>query len=395
MIPFRYLAYTPEGRRRRGVVLADDAADASARLAAQGLMAADLAPELARAGRRGRIDRAALAVFTRQMAVLLGAGLPAEAALGAVQGAMGGRGARLAAAARAGLLDGRPLAAALAAPGVPGWYLAAVAAGEKAGALTAVFEALAAHLERAEGERGALAAALAYPAFVVAVALVVCGVLMTTVAPELAAVFAASGRPLPPLTRAILLATDWTVAHWPWLAAGGAALVGLGAAAARLPAWRDRRDRLALRLPLLGRLRRQAEGANWLRTLALVLGARLPLTEALDQAAGVLTIAAHARAAGAAAEAVRRGGRLGPALETLPFLHPVMRQLLEAGEAGARLAPSAERAAALAESWMAAERKRLVALVEPAAMLVVGLVVLVVVLAVLLPVFDMPGMVDP
>jgi general secretion pathway protein F len=92
---------------------------------------------------------------------------------------------------------------------------------------------------------------------------------------------------------------------------------------------------------------------------------------------------------------VRRGGRLGPALAGLPFLHPVMRQLLEAGEAGARLAPSAERAAALAEGWMAAERKRLITLLEPAAMLVVGLVVLVVVLAVLLPVFDMPGMVGP
>jgi general secretion pathway protein F len=331
------------------------------------------------------------------MAVLLAAGLAAETALAAVEAAMGGRGQRLAAAARAGLLDGRPLAAALAAaaPGLPGWYLAAVAAGEKAGALAAVFEALASQLERAEGERGALGAALAYPAFVVAVALVVCGVLMTTVAPEIAAVFAGSGRPLPPLTAAVLAATGWTVAHGPGLAAGLVALAGLGLLAARRPAWRDRRDRLVLRLPLAGRLLRQAEAAAWLRTLALVLGARLPLTEALDEAAAVLAVAAHARAARTAAEAVRRGGRLGPALAGLPFLHPVMRQLLEAGEAGARLAPAAERAAGLAESWMKAERQRLVALLEPAAMLLVGLVVLVVVMAVLLPVFDMPGMVSP
>lgn len=392
MTPFRYVAYTPQGARRRGVVLADDAADASARLAAQGLMAADLVPEGARgAGRAARIDRGRLAVFTRQMAVLLGAGLTVEAALGAVQGASAGdRIERLAGRARAGLVAGQPLAAALAgaAAGLPGWYGAAVGAGERAGALAAVFETLAAHLERAEGERGAVAAALAYPAFVVAVALAVCGVLMTTVAPEIAAVFEGSGRPLPGPTQAALAATAFVLGAWGWIAAGLAALAGLVWAAGP-----DRRARVLLRLPLAGRLLRQAEGAAWLRTLALVVGARLPLVEAMDFAAGALRVADHRAQAQAAAEALRRGDRLGRALAGLTFLHPVARQLIEAGEAGARLAPMAERAAALAEGWMAAERKRLTALLEPGAMIVVGLVVLAVVLAVLLPVFDMPGMV--
>lgn len=402
MRPFRYTAYTPEGARRRGIVVADDEADASARLAALGLMAAELRPEAA-GGRRalgwreGKIDRDSLAVFTRQMAVLLGAGLTAEQALSAVQGAaVSARVERLIARARAGLLEGAPLAAALGAAGggIPAWYLAALGAGERSGDLAAVFGTLADYLEAATGDRAAVASALIYPAFVIAVALTVCFVLMTTVAPEIAALFEGSGRPLPPLTAAVMGATDWVAARWPWLAAAAAALAALALAAARIPAWRDARDRASLRLPLVGRMRRMGQAAQYLRTLALVINSRLPLTEALDFAAQVLDIALYRDQAGAAAEGLRRGDSLSRALAGLSFLHPVSRQLLEAGEASARLGPMSDRAALLAETWMRTERKRLTAVLEPAAMIVVGLAVLTIVMAILLPVFDMQGMVE-
>jgi len=400
MRPWRYTAYTAEGARRRGIVLADDEADASARLAAQGLMAAELVADAPgrRAGwrREARITADELAVFTRQMAVLLGAGLAAEAALVAAQGAaVGPRVERLIARARAGLQEGLPLASALGAAGggLPGWYLAAMGAGEKAGALSEVTQRLAEHLEGGVGERAALASALLYPAFVMAVALAVCVVMMTTVAPEIAALFTASNQPLPPLTVAVMTATEAVIAARWALAGAGAALVALALAAARIPSWRARRDRLSLRLPMIGRMRRMAEAAQYLRTLALVVGARLPLTEAMDFAAGVLGIEAHRRQAEAAATALRQGRSLAQAMAGLDFLHPVARQLIEAGEASARLAPMTERAALLAETWIRTERKRLIAVLEPAAMVVVGLAVLVVVLAVLLPVFDMQAMV--
>lgn len=401
MRPWRYLAYTAEGAKRRGIVLADDEGDAGARLAAQGLLAAELKPEAAaRAGlfrREARIDRDMLAVFTRQMAVLLDAGLTAEAALSAVQGAaVTARVERLIARTRAGLLEGASLARALrdAGGGVPAWYLAALGAGERAGELPAVFTTLADYLENAAGDRAAVASALIYPAFVIAVALVVCGVLMTTVAPEIAALFEGSGQPLPPLTEAVMGATEAVIsARW-WIGGAALGLVALAIAAARIPAWRDRRDRLSLRLPLIGRLRRMAQAAQYLRTLALVIAARLPLTEALSFAAEVLDIAAFRTEAEAAAEALRRGSSLSQAMAGLSFLHPVSRQLIEAGEASARLAPMSERAALLAETWMRTERKRLTAVLEPTAMVFVGLAVLTIVMAVLLPVFDMQGMVE-
>jgi general secretion pathway protein F len=140
-------------------------------------------------------------------------------------------------------------------------------------------------------------------------------------------------------------------------------------------------------------MRRMGQAAQYLRTLALVVASRLPLTEALEFAARVMDIAEYRAQALAAAEALRRGDSLSRAMAGLSFLHPVSRQLLEAGEAGARLAPMADRAALLAETWMRTERKRLTAVLEPAAMVFVGLAVLVIVLAVLLPVFDMQTMV--
>lgn len=398
MRPYRYTAYTPEGARRRGIVVAEDEADASARLAAQGLMAAELRAEArTRPGwRDGRIDRDTLSVFTRQMAVLLGAGLTVEAALAAAQGAaVAPRVERLIARARAGLLEGAPLAEALRAAGggLPGWYLAALGAGERSGDLATVFATLAEYLEGAAGDRAAVASALIYPAFVIAVALAVCAVLMTTVAPEIAALFEGSGQPLPPLTVTVMGVTQAVIGAWPLIAAGFLAVAALAAAAARIPAWRDRRDRASLRLPLMGRLRRMAQAAQYLRTLALVINSRLPLTEALDFAAGVLDIAAFRAQAEAAAEALRRGESLAQAMAGLGFLHPVSRQLIEAGEASARLGPMTERAALLAETWMRTERKRLTAVLEPAAMVFVGLAVLTIVMAILLPIFDMQGMV--
>jgi general secretion pathway protein F len=125
-----------------------------------------------------------------------------------------------------------------------------------------------------------------------------------------------------------------------------------------------------------------------------VVASRLPLTEALDFAAEVLEITAFRAQAVAAADGLRRGENLAQAMAGLSFLHPVSRQLLEAGEASARLAPMSDRAAVLAETWMRSERKRLTAVLEPAAMVFVGLAVLVIVLAVLLPVFDMQAMVS-
>ena len=401
MKTYGYTAYTSAGRRKRGVVVAEDENDASARISAMGLMPSSIEAQAtsSRSQRKRRdraINRDLLSVFTRQMAVLLGAGLTAEAALEAVQGAAGStRIERLAAEARAGLLEGEALADALGRAGgaLPAFYAAAVRAGEQSGDLDAVFETLAEHLETSAGDRAAITSALVYPAFVTLVAIVVCAILMTTVAPEIIGMFESTGRPLPPLTVTVMGIVDFIRDHWLALLIALALVVAMIMTINRTPPLRDRRDGVLLRLPLIGRFMRMATAAQYLRTLAVVINSRLPLTEALRFAAGVIDVTRFRTDAEDAGEALRRGESLSTALERLPFLHPVARQLVQAGEASARLGPMTERAAVLAESWLRTERKRLSVIIEPASMMIVGAMVLTIVLAILLPIFDMQALV--
>ena len=401
MKAYAYVAYTPDGRRRRGIVVAESESQASALVSAKGLLPSEITlrdsgPAKA-SWRAARIDHDMLSVFTRQMAVLLGAGLSAAEALAAVQAS--GSAARIetmAAQASAALLDGEPLSEALgrAAGDLPAWFTAAIRAAERSGDLASVFDTLAGYLENSASDRAQFASALIYPAFVAGVSIIVCGVLMVNVAPEIVQMFATSGRPLPPLTVAMLAITDAVLAGWPLILIGGAALVAGWLAFARLPPLRARRDRLFLRLPLVGRFLRMGSAAQYLRTLALVIASRQPLTEALHHAAGVLDIAAFRKDAEAAGEALRRGETLSQALSRVEFLPPVARQLMQAGEASARLAPMTERAAVLAETWLRTERKRVAVLLDPLLMITVGAMVLVIVLSVLLPIFDLQGVVS-
>lgn len=401
MRAYAYVAYTPEGRRRRGVIVAEDEAGASAQIAARGLLPSEITPRsgAVREGQRRRrarkIDRDMLSVFTRQMAVLLSAGLSVDAALDALQGsASAARIEDLAAQAKASLLDGEALSTALGRAGdMPAYFLAAVRAGENSGELASVFATLADYLESSASDRAQFASALIYPAFVTVVSVFVCGVLMVTVAPEIVSMFESSGRELPPLTQVMLSITDFVTGNWELLLAALAGLVALVVASGRVTTLRHRRDRMMLRVPMAGRFMRLGAAAQYLRTLSLVVNSRLPLVDALQHAAGVLTVQGFRDEAEAAGEGLRRGESLTSALSRLTFLPPVARQLVQAGEASARLGPMTDRAAVLSETWLRTERKRLATLLEPALMVVVGGLVLMIVLSVLLPIFDMQAVV--
>ena len=166
-----------------------------------------------------------------------------------------------------------------------------------------------------------------------------------------------------------------------------------GAVVPRISSLRQRRDRLMLRLPVLGRLMRLSASVQYLRTLALVLGSRHAVLSATDSAVEVLSIAGFQQEARAVTQRVQQGESLSAALAQLTFLPPVARQLIAAGEISVRLAPMSARAATLVEHRLSTERKRIAALLEPALMMLVGGLVLVIVLAVLLPIFDLQAVV--
>ncbi|MDU8912188.1 type II secretion system F family protein [Aestuariicoccus sp. MJ-SS9] len=403
MRAFGYTAYTDDGKTRRGTIVAETEAEAARSLKAQGLFVSDLADKGAAEARRrltlvprGRLNADMQAVLTRQLAVLLAADLPGEAALEAIRA--GGAGAAVdavAARARAGLLEGAALSDALAASGAgfPPFYIAAIRAGETSGDVAVVMGELADHLETAGTQKAEIAAALVYPAFVAAVSLLVCGILMTSVAPQIVEMFALSGRPLPGITQVVLGISNWIQGHAVPLGAGAAALVLLGLMSGRLAPLRAARDRLALRLPVVGGLMRRAAAVQYLRTLALVLGSRHAVLSGVDSAREVLGPARFRAEAAEVAEAVRGGESLSGALTRASFIPPVARQLVDAGEMSARLARMTERAALLVENNLTAERRRIAALLEPILMMLVGAMVLVIVLAVLLPIFDLQSVV--
>jgi general secretion pathway protein F len=400
MRAYAYVAYTADGKRKSGTVVAETEADASAQLARQELFVSKISEARSKAAgsrfsRKVRLSPDLQAVFTRQMAVLLSAELPAEAALEAVRN--GGHPAldAVAAQARAGVLDGASLSEALerTGAGFAPYFLAALKAGEAAGETAVVFTELADHLEQLGADKAQISTALVYPAFVAAVSLLVCAILMVNVAPEIVAMFEMSGRPLPALTRNVLAVSDAIRANWIVISAVLAGGVILGVLTPRVERLRDIRDRIVLRLPLFGHLTRLAVSVQYMRTLALILGSRHAVLSAVDSAVDVLTIKAFQAEGGKVSTAVRQGEALSGALNNLSFLPPVARQLIAAGEASVRLAPMTERAAALVEHRLSTERKRIAALLEPMLMMVVGAMVLVIVLAVLLPIFDLQSVV--
>jgi general secretion pathway protein F len=395
---FSYTAFTAQGAKKRGTLVAESEAQAADILRGQGLFAEDITAKRQGGGitltrsRRTRLNADLRAVFTRQMAVLLSSDLSAEMALETIRSSGTSPVIEAAAAeAKAALMDGQPLSTSLdmANAGFPRFFIAAVRAGETSGDVAAVFEGLADYLESVGTDRAQLATALIYPAFVAAVSLLVCGILMVNVAPEIAAMFAVTGRELPPLTQFVMGVSDWVQAHWIALGVGVAGGIFGLILALRIPAVRDRWHGMALRLPVIGRLLRLSAAAQYLRTLALVISSRQTVVDAVTSASDVLVIRRFRDEALDLAEAVRSGESLSQGLVRMSLIPPVCRQLVDAGEKSARLGRMTERAAVLVETWLTNERKRVSALIDPLLMMVVGGLVLVIVLAILLPIFDL------
>lgn len=399
MQPFAYVAYDQKGHRKTGTLVAESERAAFDALKSQGLMAAEITGKARTQGstRAGvKLDADERAIFSRQMAVLLAAELPIEAALDAViQSEGSARMQGFAAELKAATLEGYPLSDAIerGRAGFAPYYTSSLRAGETSGELAAVFNGLADFLEAQGANRAEIATALIYPGFVAAVSLVICVVLLTNVAPEVVAMFEVSGQPLPRLTQVVLGVFDWVWRNWISLAVAAGVAVIAAILLLRFARVRDRVDRVLFRIPLFGRLKRMAIAGQYLRTMALVLGSRQTVVNAVVSAADVLTVAMYRAQAEAIVTAVRQGESLSSAVGRFSLLPPVALQLIRVGEDSARLAQMTDRAAVLVETWLARDRKRIASVLDPVLMMVVGVFVLVVVLAILLPIFELQSVV--
>jgi general secretion pathway protein F len=395
MTAFRYRAVGLDGRTIQGVVDADTSRQARAQLRSQGLFALEVA--LAGAGGglaaapAARLRPSALTLLTRQWATLLEAGIPVERALAALmEQNEDARTRRLLAAVRDELLAGHPLHRALARfPETFGsLYCALVAAGEQSGQLDRVMMRLADNLEGAAALRQKLIQALVYPVLVVLVASAVVFALMLYVVPQVVAVFQSGRQALPPLTRGLIALSDFLRAAWPLLAAAG--LGGLWAArrALRVPAVRLAWHRRLMRLPFAGRLLLGLDSARLAQTLAILVGSGVPLLAALHAGAAVVWLLPLREALQAAAAQVREGMPLHRALAQARHFPPLLVHMVASGEAGGRLEQMLERAARQQTEEAGNRLVMAMSLLEPALILAMGLIVLVIVLAILQPIIE-------
>jgi general secretion pathway protein F len=399
MAAFEYQALDAGGRNASGVLEADTARAARSLLRERGLTPLEVAPvreQRARAAtlhwRRRALDAARLAEFTRQLATLIGAGLPIDEALAALgEQESEPRVQALVAQLRSRVMEGKALAQALSE--FPGEfseaYRASVAAGESSGRLGEVLSRLADQAEAREQFGRQLFAALAYPALLASVAIAVAAGLLVYVVPQVVSVFDNLGQRLPLITRVLIAIADFTRTFGLLaLVLLVLALIGMRVALRR-ESVRARWDAFMLRLPLIGRLQRAADTARAARTLATLVGSGVPVLEALRLAAQTVQNLPMREALRRAAVRVREGGGIARALAASDVFAPVTVRLIASGEKSGELDAMLQQAARQQQREVDAALATMTAVLGPVVILMVGGLVLFIVLAILLPIFEL------
>ncbi|HQW80836.1 MAG: type II secretion system inner membrane protein GspF [Rhodanobacteraceae bacterium] len=399
MAAFQYQALDATGQEQRGVVDADTARSARQQLRDRGLHPVSVEAAVEAAGgvvvRRG-LGTSRLAVFTQQLATLLGAGLPIDEALGALADETDDLKLRhLVAALRGRVREGRSLAAALAEfpESFDELYIATVTAGESSGRLDGALHRLAEYADQRDSLQREVWTALAYPVLLLIVATAVVTGLMTSVVPKVIDVFENLGRDLPWLTVAMVSLSRFLSAWGLWLGLALALFITFALGALQRPAVRARVDALMLRLPGLGRLLRAMDTARATRTLAVLVSSGVPVLDAIKLSVGTVRREPMRVALRQAAVRVREGATLARALGEHKAMPPVALRLIGSGEKSGQLATMLEAAAAQQSREVRTHLSVVAAILGPVVILLVGAVVLAIVLAILLPIFELNSLV--
>lgn len=399
MAAFSYAALDSSGKEQRGVLEADSSRQVRQMLRDRGLAplrieAAVKAPSLTGVFRSSgpTLGVAELALITRQLATLLQAAMPLEEALGAVsKQSEKPKVNKLLSSVRSKVMEGHSLASSLAEyPGAfPTLYRATVSAGEHSGHLDLVLGKLADYSENAHASRQKVMLALLYPSLLLLVAIGIVSGLMAFVVPKVVDVITGQGAELPLLTRG-LIGLSYFITHWGWLA-----LLGIGFAIAgwryllRNETFRLNVHRRILRLPLFGRLARGSNSARFASTLSILTSSGVPLVDALGIAAAVLSNKWLQQAVVTATQQVKEGSSLYRALDACGYFPPMMIHMIASGEASGELGNMLERVAQSQQREFDTIVATVLGIFEPMMLLVMGGAVLLIVIAILEPIFSL------
>jgi len=401
MPAFRYEAVDAGGATKKGVLNSDSARSARSELRAQGLVPLkvdQIAAQVdasgvakSRGGLGERLSSTELALFTRQLASLLEAGLPLEQAFTALLEQAERPYLRdLIASVRSEVIGGDALSTVLGRHprDFAEIYRALVASGEQIGQLSRVLSRLADYIERRNALVQKVRLAFTYPAIVTVVAFSIVIFLLTYVVPQIVSVFANTKQKLPFLTIVMLAVSDFVRNY------------GIVVAIALIGAWfmwRRALQNIALKrrwhtwlltAPLYGKFERSLNTARFASTLAITTGSGVPILRALETSRDTLNNVAMRELVEEASDAVREGVSLARALSAQKHFPPMLVHMIRAGEITGELPAMLDRAAAAQEADLERRTLTIAGLLEPALILAMGVVVLLIVLAVLMPIIE-------
>ncbi|HXC60767.1 MAG TPA: type II secretion system inner membrane protein GspF [Steroidobacteraceae bacterium] len=397
---FEYTALDGGGKERRGVIEGDTARHVRSQLREQQLLPVTVTELTAQEARREKktftfgsgVSATDLSLLTRQLATLARAGLPLEEALLAVsQQSEKARVQSVLLGVRAKVMEGHTLADGLGEyPRVfPEIYRATVAAGEQAGHLDDVLERLADYTENREGMRQKVLGAMLYPVALTFMCFVIVSILLVFVVPKVVEVFDSYRAKLPLSTRILIGVSDFA-RHWGiWALIALAALIWFWLRQLKKPAVRSRFDRLQLRLPIVGRIVRGFNTARFTRTLSILSGSAVPVLEALRIAGEVVTNLPMREAVAQATARVREGAPIGRSLSASRLFPPMSIHLISSGESSGELDTMLQRAAESQERELDGLLTAMVGLLGPLLIVGMGVFVIGIVFAMLLPIFQM------
>ena len=401
MPAFEYTALDDVGRQKKGVIEGDSAKAARQQLRANGLSPLDLNIVVQKGsaeGKRalfsfgGRMSSSDLALFTRQLATLLKSGTPLEEALRTTaKQSEKARVTRTILGVRSKVTEGHSLENGLAdfPSSFPELYRATVSAGEKSGHLDPVLERLADYTESRQEMQQNISLALVYPIILLIICVVVVIGLLTYVVPQVVEVFADLGQELPLPTRfmlatSALLRSTW----WYWIIAiiGG---IFIFSNLMKSQVFKSKVHALLLRLPIVGKVIRGLNTSRFARTLSILTASGVPVLEALRIAAQVIPNLPMRQAVFDAAVNVREGASIHSSLESSRYFPPMTLHLIASGEASGNLEVMLERAATQQERELKTVIATTLGLFEPLMIVFMGGLVLAIVLAVMLPIFNL------
>lgn len=402
MPTFDYSAYNDVGKLTNGVVSADSERQARRVLKDRGLLPSSLA-ELGdkatgkrRIGREARVNNFDLSLLLHQQAILIQSGLPLEEALRmTIEQAETAGQRRMVESWRSEIIEGRSFSDALRRSPykIPESIIAGVGVGEESGHLHRVLLRLAEDLETSAENKKTITRAMIYPAFLVGFSVVVVTIMMAVVVPKITAIFITSKRELPLITQAVVALSDFVQSYGLVLLLLAIVLTLGFRYAMRDPARKERWHEIMLSMPGLGRWIRMGSIADWARSLGVLLSNGVPALAALSISATVVSNLYLQRKFESVTEGMRQGSSLQKALEDSQLGSGFLVHMVGSGEASSELDKMLLRVSEYYSVRLKNAVEIFMALFTPIMVILMGMMILAVVAAVMLPILDMNNMI--